>query len=360
VLPFGIIDAAAVPRPAASHGRGHQHAVRRYVPSSLRLKPPLPPARSTSGVRFASSGDRSLRTNSEIAAMARTIPIVTLVRSVLMLVVSLASPLTQADEPGAVRVEIRDGRSFRGKVDDRSNDERLWLRNQCGGAVLTRPITWMAIDKVVAGDKSFTADEFRASYSTWSSAAPTGSCDSPPSNAPRPSPALMQTPAPPQRVTSIQVDAQLANWDNDVEHDGVFVTVVPLDANGEVVAVSGSVEIDLIGEGPGTTARLSTFPSLGRWVKSIRADEVTANGARMRIEFLAAHPEFDLRLSPYGLVHVRFVAAGHGTFEATSYLTTLRPYNPMRDRLQQQTQQRFFSQEQTGIGKRPTAPVNGL
>lgn len=286
--------------------------------------------------------------------MARLLSSWICVRSVLMLVATLTAPLVQADEPTSVRVEIHDGRAFTGKVDDRSTVERLWLRNQCGGAVLTRPITWSAIRAVTAGEQSWSADDFRKQHQTWATPAPTHDCDGP---APAPGPrfSATPTPTPAPRVVAIQIDAQLANWDADVEHDGVFVTLIPFDANGAVVAVDGTLELDLIGEGPGTTGRLSTFPSLGRWVKNIRADEITVNGTRVRIEFLAAHPEFDLRLSPYGMIHARFVVAGHGTFEATTDLTTLRPFNPMRDRLQQQTQQRFFSHEQTGIGKRPTS-----
>lgn len=279
--------------------------------------------------------------------------------------VSLPEAL-HAAEARAVRVVVADGREFSGWVDARSTDKRLWLRSECGGAYLTRPITWEAVRRVTSGSQAFSVDEFRAQLGHWTTPTPESRCGEP-VEAPKPGPRAAVDPSaamesnPVQvvnRVQSIQLDAGLANWDNDVEDDGLIVTVVPLDRNGNVVAVDGALEVELIGEGPGTTAALSTFPLLGRWVQPIRAAEMTANGVQVRLEFQAAHPEFDLRLGTAGLVHGRLTVPGHGTFEATTGATTLRPYNPIRDRLQQQTRQRFFPNEQTGIGKRATLPVN--
>lgn len=263
-----------------------------------------------------------------------------------------------AAEPTNARIDIFDGRAFRGVVDDRSNDTRLWIHTHCAGITLARPIAWNAIRTITIGQQTFSAEEFRTQLKQFASPAPALNCEPTPAAEPRRTPEPVSQSTPAGRVTAVQADARLVNWDADVEHDGLIVTVAPLDEWGQLRAVDGSVEIELIGEGPGTTAALSTFPTLGRWVRQLNATEMPPSGAPLKLEFQAAHPEFDLRLSPYGMVHVRLSVPGHGTFETTTDLTTLRTFNPLRDRLQQQTRQRYFAQETTGVGKRPTLPVN--
>src|SRR6185436_9062212 len=51
----------------------------------------------------------------------------------------------------------------------------------------------------------------------------------------------------PSSVQSVEFYARAANWDNDVNVDGIALNVFPLDGDGQMVAVSASLEVDLIG-----------------------------------------------------------------------------------------------------------------
>lgn len=284
-----------------------------------------------------------------------------------------------ADVATIVRVTVADGRVFSGEVDAKSNGDKLWLRSEKAGIALWRPIGWSSIRSVAAGEQVYGGMAFRDEYERWKTVArdqksevrgqksgvrseesavdrPAGLADSSTSGFDSRYESLK--PVIPPRVQSVSVSAQLANWDADVEPDGLIVYVAPLDADGNLVAIDGTIDAELIGEGPGTTDRQVTFPTLDRWVRSLRPADMGAQGARVRLEFQRAHPEFDLRLGPYGVVHVRLNVPGHGSFEATTDLTAVRTFNPIRDRVQQQSGQRFFPTERTGLGKRQTLQVN--
>jgi hypothetical protein len=62
------------------------------------------------------------------------------------------------------------------------------------------------------------------------------------------------------------------------------------------------------------------------------------------------HPEFDSDwfASPYGLVHVRLVAPGHGTFDASQDGLRIRPWAPSRDSLELKGYPRFLPTEAVG------------
>ena len=275
----------------------------------------------------------------------------------------LVAPLKAAEIPAPVKVQVRDGRVFSGYVDPRTTADRLWLRTERGTASLARSLNWQAITELreitaTEAGEPLDLDAVRNDPSRWVWPA-AARVAAEVVAAPAIEQTAYETPdspgpvkrLPPPRVSSIAADARIVNWDGDVEHDGLLVTVVPLDGFGEVLPVDGTVEVELIGEGPGTTSRLWTFPQLARWVEPLHAVDIGPNGTTLRLPFQGTNPEFDLQFGPYGLIHVRLVAAGHGTFETTTPPVTLRPSNPIRDRLQQQTRQRFFPTEQTGIGK---------
>jgi hypothetical protein len=61
-------------------------------------------------------------------------------------------------------------------------------------------------------------------------------------------------------------------------------------------------------------------------------------------------PEFDLDWIGVGLVHVRLVVPGDGVFEDSLDGLRIRPYAPLRDRLEMNTGRRFLPTE--GLGRR--------
>jgi hypothetical protein len=163
----------------------------------------------------------------------------------------------------------------------------------------------------------------------------------------------------PTRVTSIFVDACVANWDRDVENDGLIVSVIPVNAYGQAVAVSGSLQVYLIGprlrrfqDAP--RSRGSKLDRLGRWVKAVHACDFYEGGFAYRLPFQATHPEFDNRLGSHAMVNVKLTIPGSGTFERTIDYVRIQPFSPIRDYHQLHTGRRWLAIEQTGRGKPAT------
>lgn len=266
----------------------------------------------------------------------------------------------------SVTVTVSSGRKFTGEVDRRSDDRSLWLRFESGESEMLRPIGWHAVRTIKAGDRVLSIETFRREIDQWKSSRPgTKTRQNSPQPLPLPAPAqngsellpvTATVPIANDRARSIQLDVRVANWDNDVEMDGLVVSVVAVDGWGQAVPVDGTLEVELFGEGPGSVVQRQTFPTLGRWVRKVRHDEP----ATFQLPFQAVHPEFDLKFGAVGLVHARLVAPGQGAFEITSDTTVLRPSNPMRDRLQSIDDQRFFHTERTGRGKQQVPQTGGI
>lgn len=281
----------------------------------------------------------------------------TALTAVLLACLTTGLSSARAADPPLVTVSVESGRMFTGAVDTASNAERLWLRFDSVGMVVRRPVAWSVVRGVHADGRLIPLEQFRRELERWKSSIEDPiPADFAPGAEPRAESGISDDAGPPARVRSTQIEATLVNWDADVEADGLLVRVAAVDAFGNRVAAHGSVEVELIGEGPGTTAVRQTFPLLGRWVRPVEPASLGPNGYEFWLEFQALDPEYDLALGPVGLIHARLVVPGSGTFEATTGPTVLRPANAVRDRLQQQAQTRFFANEQTGRGKRVAAP----
>lgn len=297
-------------------------------------------------------------------SLSASLPNLALWGCLVALVVQTAS--LQAAEPVTVHLQSR--RSFTGYLDAETTQQELVLRFESGGIALWRPIDW---NRVVAAEyrgKELSAAELRSLVSSILST-PAEVVPAPPSeldvgeprfdSVPQPAPSDLQQrsanyPIEPilQRVQSIDVRAELANWNAGVEMDGLILTVWPLDAQGQIVPVSGTLAVQLEGlRGASARSQYSyfrgnPFPVLGQWTQALQADAVGPAGARFKLPFQAIHPEFDTEVAPFGLVQVRLAVPGHGTFAATVNLVRIRPFSPLRDVRQQLHLKRFFPQEQ--------------
>jgi hypothetical protein len=157
------------------------------------------------------------------------------------------------------------------------------------------------------------------------------------------------------RVAMVAFDAAIANWDADVETDGVLIDVAPVDINRRVVPVSGTVEVELFAPQRRT---LDLAPQSGgdtlevveRWTRAITPADFGPSGVRLRLPFGAITPELQPNWTAwhYGLVHVRLSIPGHGVFEDSRDGVRIKPFAPNRDRLEMKTGQRFLSTENLG------------
>lgn len=157
-----------------------------------------------------------------------------------------------------------------------------------------------------------------------------------------------------RRVASLWIDAWVANWDSDVEVDGLIVEVQPIDADGWLVPVRGTLVANLIGIEDGIVRRKDPFVRMGRWSKSVEPEDfggygsLAAGPARYKLPFRSFHPEFDLALKSKAALNVRLSVPGHGVFEATESSVRIRPHSQIRDMRQQLRGARFFPLERTG------------
>jgi hypothetical protein len=269
-------------------------------------------------------------------------------------------------------VQLQSGRTFTARVDARTDDERLWLRFEDGAMTLWRPVRWERVVEGVYRGQPLTPDEVRAAAERIKSK-PSAVEEVAPAESYGGEDSLSQTSgavtlngrksgdfhdgnfsAGDDPARSLRLAARVANWDADVEADGLLLYAAALDGRGREVPVAGHLTIELIGFRP--AARLDQFvrvhgepfPTLGRWTRRIDTRHAEPGGACLQLPFQNAHPDFDADFAAHGVVHARLVAPGRGVFEASADLTRIRPFSPLRDQLQQTEGRRFFAEERVG------------
>lgn len=281
----------------------------------------------------------------------------------LALLLALTTP-SWAQTPIVVSVELQNGRRYEGVIDAQSTPQQLVLRIERGAAFLCRPIPWKEIHSAQLGKQPIEVAELLKTYPARATAAKPWaerSKANPEPNSPsdRPAtkrPAEVKPPMPPTKVISIACDALLANWDADVETDGLVIHLQPMDAWQQLIAATGTLEVEMY------TLQARTFQHASqsrgrsvepflRWTQAVNLNAYSARGAYVQLPFQAAHPEFDDSLGAYGLVHIKFSVPGSGVFEQTIDGVRIRPWSPIRDYLQMDTGYRFLPHEGTGRGK---------
>lgn len=265
----------------------------------------------------------------------------------IVLVVSIVSAtfpwaVIRADD--VVTVRLSDGHTLTGSIDSKTDARQLWLRMERATATARRAIAWDRITAARHAGQSIEVDDLRRMPAQGESPLRP---QSPPPVAAEPVMSRRPNRTHRQRVRSMDAYAWAANWDADVENDGLVVEIRPLGERGGVVPVSGTLYVDLTLP----THRGAKFQRLARWTRAVRPADVGVDGIAFRLPYQARHPEFDTDLARAGLVHVRLVAAGHGSFERSVDGVRVRPFSPFRDDLQRATGGRFLPNERTGRGK---------
>ena len=140
------------------------------------------------------------------------------------------------------------------------------------------------------------------------------------------------------RVVSLEMNAEIANWDRDAEWDGLLVHLRPLDAAGNVVPVSGQLALRLIGQRDRRPDRfgrdnVEKFPQLEQWLLQVRQADFQPgqDGVLLQCEFRRIRPEHDAELADEALLTGSLGVSGQGTFSATKADVFIRPYSRFRD-----------------------------
>jgi len=266
-----------------------------------------------------------------------------------------------------VAIELLSGRAFTAQVDPQTDETLLWLLWSRKSASVSRPIRWERVVRVKVAGEVLSGEAFRQAIKLFRQRSPkpeTESAETKQSGLKRPKNADASPAVPANRTTdtgaenngqvrSLAIDARVANWDADVEADGLVVDVYPLSGNGTVLPIDGTLRVHWTGEWTGDARkRRRPFLRLGDWTEQVREGDFDVRGATYRLPFGRIHPEFDLGTGAHAVVHARLTVPGHGVFETSRSTVRIRPYSALRDRLQQATGRRFFPIEQVSQGMR--------
>jgi len=285
----------------------------------------------------------------------------------VLLLLSTTGVKTQANDQ--IHIWVESGREFSGDVDRRTNDDCLWLRQSAPRMEIIRSVKWERITGAEHNGKRLSVAELRQLAAELKAPstieAPLLRCIQGNRIVMRGNPEAPMEADDGQSdaddpvagpIQSVDFDAQIANWDGDVEPDGLLIQVYPLDAHGAVTPITGTLSVELIAprrrdfnhvpHGRGTSV-----DRIGRWSRSIRREDVGVSGITFKLPFQVTHPEFNTDVWSYGLVHLRLVVPGHGVFEDSIDGVQIREFAPVRDWLQLSTGRRHFAHERTGRPK---------
>jgi hypothetical protein len=246
-----------------------------------------------------------------------------------------------------VKLTLASGRAFVGVVDAASNAETIWLRSGSGQALIRRPIAADKISSIEIAGKAGTVADLRELALNDA-----GEMKSPSdlvrqvtkgkivvqNPLPKPTPSAGEnsqgiSTLPP---VTLRLNAATANWNADASQDGLLVSIFPLDREGNVVPVNGTVEI----EWWGSQAVSRTTTPVGREsVRPVRwgywSEQLTpANsqaGHRLQLPFQHFHPQHQPLLFPYSLVRVRLIVPGVGNLTADLDGVRALPWQPLVD-----------------------------
>ena len=250
-----------------------------------------------------------------------------------------------------VIVTLKHGRRLHAAVvDPRTSAEHLWIKYGGGRSVIRRRIGWSAIQQILHGNRSINAEQARELALVSEKQDQAANKEEPQAKRQPKRPSESRTQG--SRVTQFQFDAYLANWDRDVELDGLRLHLLPADATGQLQPVDGTLRVELLAERHAKSHQVHRERGLQlqrveRWNVAVRRSQFNCEGFTISLPFRAAHPEHDTRWSNHGLVHVQLIVPGQGIYERSLDSIRLRPFAPLRDSLELDSHRRFLPTELT-------------
>jgi hypothetical protein len=245
-----------------------------------------------------------------------------------------------------VRVETHDGRQLEGEVDQRSDEEALWLRRTEDNVILASNVAWSDIEAAEIDGKAVDLAVLASDYEKLKTAAPATFLTE---FEPRTLGSQLTFPTGwhhRTRIASIEVEAGIVNLDRTVETDGLLVTLAAFDSHGDAVPVRGSLSARLIVERLDQHTGQVSFEDFQRWSVPVALADFHDGIAEMPLRYRRLSPEFRWDLCTAALLNVRLSVAGQGNFEASAPVA-IQAFNPIRDEMRNQQGSRFYRDELT-------------
>ncbi len=255
---------------------------------------------------------------------------------------------------GAVVVTLVDGRVLHGALDARTDAQRLWLRLETAGIQLASSFGWDQVSQVSLGHQVYAGRDFwpvAREQMAPAQAALAAATDVPADeNISRkievlPSlPKLLAHRPARAKVKSLCIAAELAQWDADAQSDGLRVFVYPLSADGQLVAIRGELELNLLAE-IDKVSFTPTFRELERARHLVRVSDFDRGPGVYQLPFRQFHPDINFEVGQQAVVHARLGIPGQGRFEAADGQVLLREFSQVREHRQLFLQERLFPAE---------------
>lgn len=278
---------------------------------------------------------------------------------VLLLSVIILSQcvMTHADDLQIIR---NNGHLVSGDLDSKTNQQKLWIQKRTPKILLSSSFDWNDVQEIVYQGEKTSPEELLKKKPQVSKAAQQREMLQFwfLSDHLRREPDQVKYLLHPTQTThvssvkSVQFDAYVANWDSDVEADGLIVHIRPIDAHGRVVAVNGQVDFKLIGQrfNRGVWRHRSdeiAFPQLESWSQQISKKDFGPDGAAVKLIFRKLRPEKNIHLAPVALLTGSLGVSGVGKFHASVPEVDIRPLSIFRDELQlrSKTRSRYHRKE---------------
>src|SRR5262245_54690943 len=151
-----------------------------------------------------------------------------------------------------VALTLASGRDFSGVIDAASNAEQLVLRSDDSGITIRRTIAWDRIKRATIDGQSVNGAKLLEDVIARKVTAPAEPRNllrkidlrDPPSTESK----FVEVDSLPPRVAMVAFDAYVANWDADLETDGLVLDIAPLDLDRRLIAASGTLEVELFAQ----------------------------------------------------------------------------------------------------------------
>jgi len=283
------------------------------------------------------------------------------ITAVLALVVLTQMPCAatgEVDTPSTITVQTTDGRELIGMVDEKTDDEHLWIRQETSDTIFAVAVKWSDLTAATVDGDTVELAALPELVPRLQSSGPEGFLTEfvlqQPADVLRvvhPGSAVRSTgyrqivrPLPHVRITHLEVDAALVQLDRDVEPDGLELAIAAVDSHGIAVPIRGSLTAKLWGNRVDLHPGQNRFVELQRWSRPVALHHFQDNVAFFVLPFRSVDPEFELDLRPDALLNVQLGVFGQGNYEATADVE-IRQYSFFRDRLQNAQGTRLFQNE---------------
>jgi len=255
-----------------------------------------------------------------------------------------------------IDIVTTDDRELSGEIDQRTDQNSLWVRHEEEKIVLATAVAWSEVASAQLDGQEVDLNALPDLAVAQKNAGPESILAKGPVPSPlsTPEPASAETSSEPlnppvvkpKQVVAVEMDAIVLNMDRDVETDGILLALSANNHQGHGVPVRGSLQVRLLGIRTDFHSGETRSEVLQRWSKRVDPRKFQEGIAEFALRYRTIHPEFDEEISNDAMVHARLSVFGQGNFEA-SVPVQLREFNPFRDNLQLLEGSRFFRSEST-------------